>query len=223
VGYLWPAAGAAAAGASIWVVGELDPAATRAPDWPAAGEVAALVTLAGADDRPAGSAEGRLSAAARTFKLELPADGALAAGDYTVRIAWHGPALNMTDSFRVTIPARDPHQDPLLGQPLLFRRGPFTSITYQPTADPRFRRQERVRLDVPVVGSVGRVEASLLDHAGHTLAVPVTAGQRDDAGARVVTAELVLAPLAPGDYIIQVSVANGDVEQKTLVGIRIVP
>ena len=46
----------------------------------------------------------------------------------------------------------------------------------------------------------------LLDRTGKPLAVPVTAAVRDEAdGSRWVTAQLALAPLAPGDYAVEIA------------------
>ena len=52
--------------------------------------------------------------------------------------------------------------------------------------------------------------ARLLDRTGKPLAVPVTAAVRDDAdGSRWATAQLALAPLAPADYAIEITVGAG--------------
>ena len=51
--------------------------------------------------------------------------------------------------------------------------------------------------------------------------MPVTAAVRDDAdGSRWLTAQLALAPLAPGDYVIEMS--NG-LRERTLVAFKVVP
>jgi hypothetical protein len=110
-----------------------------------------------------------------------------------------------------------------LGSPALFRRSPFSGPSFVPTPDPRFRRQERVRLDVPVLGTIERVTAQVLDRAGHLLPVPMTTSERQEGQARWITAEATLAPLAPGEYVLQVEIATGATHQKVLKAIRIVP
>jgi hypothetical protein len=65
--------------------------------------------------------------------------------------------------------------------------------------------------------------AQLLDRKGQPLPIPVTTGQREDGARRFVTAELALAPLAPADYVIEVSVRRGDKTEKALTAFRIVP
>ena len=52
------------------------------------------------------------------------------------------------------------------------------------------------------------------------MAIPVTAAIRDDAdGSRWRTAQLALAPLAPGDYVVEQSAGA----EKTLTAFRILP
>jgi hypothetical protein len=54
--------------------------------------------------------------------------------------------------------------------------------------------------------------------------VPVTALMRDEAdGSRWQTAQLALAPLAPGDYVIELAGGAGGEQKRTLVGFRVVP
>jgi hypothetical protein len=97
-----------------------------------------------------------------------------------------------------------------------------------PTADLRFRRNEQVRVEIPAASS-GPVTARLLDRTGKPLAVPVTATVRDDAdGSRWVTAQLALAPLAAGDYVIEIVSGSGGSgapggERRMISAFRIVP
>jgi hypothetical protein len=101
---------------------------------------------------------------------------------------------------------------------VFIRRGPMTGNKELPTADLRFRRSERVRVEVP--SAADAASARLLDRTGKALtAIPVTAATRTDAdGTRWATGELLLAPLGPGDYVIEV-VAG---ETRTLMAFRIV-
>jgi hypothetical protein len=55
---------------------------------------------------------------------------------------------------------------------------------------------------------------------GNPLAVPVTAAIREDAdGSRWMTAHLALAPLAAGDYVIELTAGK----QHTLTAFRVLP
>ena len=64
------------------------------------------------------------------------------------------------------------------------------------------------------------VAARLLGRTGNSLNVPLTATIREDAdGTRWRRAEITLAPLAPGDYVVEIT-AGGE---RTLAGFRVVP
>ena len=87
------------------------------------------------------------------------------------------------------------------------------------TADLRFRRNEQVRVEIPTSAS-DAATARLLDRTGKPLAVPVAAALRDDGdGSRWYTAQLALAPLAPGDYVIELAVGD----KRMLSAFRVVP
>ncbi len=109
-------------------------------------------------------------------------------------------------------------------QPLLFRRGVTTGNRVLPAADLRFSRTERVRLELPVDGDVKAGSGRLLDRAGQPMPLPVTVAERlDDAtGQRWITADLVLAPLAGGDYAIEIEVVGAGKTQKVVSAIRVV-
>jgi len=53
--------------------------------------------------------------------------------------------------------------------------------------------------------------------------VPVTVGERTDAatGQRWLTADITLAPLGPGDYVVELTTAAGSEQKKTLVALRV--
>jgi hypothetical protein len=89
------------------------------------------------------------------------------------------------------------------------RRGPATGNKEVATADLRFRRSEQLRVEIPTAAS-GAVSARLLDRSGKPLTVPVAAALRDDPdGWRWQTAQLALAPLAVGDYVIELTAGSG--------------
>ena len=112
---------------------------------------------------------------------------------------------------------------PGLPRPLLFRRGPSTGNRPQPAASFLFSRTERVRLEIPIAAAWTPGAARLLDKMGQPLAIPVTAGERtDDHGQRWLTADVTLAPLAPGDYAIELSAGTPDGEQRIVTAIRVV-
>ena len=112
---------------------------------------------------------------------------------------------------------------PGLPRPLLFRRGPSTGNRPQPAASFLFSRTERVRLEIPIAAAWTPGTARLLGKTGQPLAIPVTTGERtDNRGQRWLTADVTLAPLAPGDYAIELSATTPDGEQRVVTAIRVV-
>jgi hypothetical protein len=105
------------------------------------------------------------------------------------------------------------------GAPLVLRRGPSTGIAWVPTADMRFRRQERLRVEI--AGGEGAaldaLEGALVDRRGNRMAVPVRV--EAPAEGRPLTADVTLAPLAAGDYVILVQQG----EARVTIPLRIVP
>jgi hypothetical protein len=121
----------------------------------------------------------------------------------------------LSDTARVVL-----NQSTTLGEAVLWRRGPTTGLQHRPTADPRFLRSERVRLELPT-SAPGPATARLLDRNGKPLNVPVQVTEREDASStfRWIVVDAALAPFAPGDYAIEVT--QGTAKQVT--GLRIVP
>src|SRR5207248_11507682 len=109
-----------------------------------------------------------------------------------------------------SIPSREVLRFSIPGTPgsagaLFVRRGTTTGNKEVPTADLRFRRSESIRVEIPTTAAAAG-PARLLDRTGRPLSVPVTSAIRDDAdGSRWITGQLALAPLAPGDYVIELS------------------
>jgi VWFA-related protein len=201
------------AGALVWVVGELDFRSRREPAW--AGGASGDVLLLGADGSQLASTPIDVPAGQGAFSIRVPANGRLAAGDYAIRVRLRGRDTEVSDTARVIIPERPS----LLGEPVLWRRGTSTGPQYVQTADPRFQRSDRMRLQFAADGA--GASARLLDRAGKPLQVPVQISERVDAaeGVRWIVADVTLAPLAPGDYAVEVTA--GGTSQVT--GFRIVP
>jgi len=136
--------------------------------------------------------------------------------DVRARLKTDGTITPATDAVQTEL-------GPTAAQPLAFRRGPSTANRLMPAADFRFSRTERVRLEIPVSADAKPGAGRLLDRNGVALQLPVTVGERTDAesGQRWVTADLVLAPLAAGDYAIEVTSSQGGADAKLLTGIRV--
>ena len=109
-------------------------------------------------------------------------------------------SLGTMESVRVSLAG-----SPTANGAVVLRRSVTTGNQPMPTADLRFRRTERISVEVPTT-STDAGTAQLLNRAGQTMPIPVTAAIRDDAdGSRWRTAQLTLAPLAPGDYVVEQS------------------
>ena len=207
------AAGAVAGGTarSIRVTAELDSAVAATPEWAEGGEAQAFVRNAKGETVTSGKAA--LAKGARTVEIEVPVVEGMA-GDVKVqvRLSGTGALARYTDTTSVALDAMPAGW----GAPRLSRRGPSTGVAWVPTADPRFRRQERLRVSVGVGTEAGTVTGTLLDRQGRPMNVPV---KMDQTAPEALVAELALAPLAAGDYVL----ALGGGPKRLLVPLRIVP
>mgnify|MGYP006195701269 CR=1 FL=1 len=214
----WTATAAGhAPAAAIWIVGEVDHRTRRDLAW-SAGAVADVVVVSATG---AEVAMKRIDVAPgdRTFAIRVPEAGGVAPGEYAVRIRVmpnQDGGLPVSDTARVIV--ADERSG--LGEAVIWRRGPSTGPKYEMTADPRFQRSERVRMEHATTAA-GTAAARMLDRAGNPMAVPVQVAERqDDSGEfRWLTAEAVLAPLAPGDYAIEVTLDD----VKAVTAFKVVP
>jgi hypothetical protein len=81
-----------------------------------------------------------------------------------------------------------------------------------------------VHLEIPIGEGWTPGAARLLDKTGQPIAVPVTTGERTDpdGGQRWFTGDVTLAPLAAGDYAIEMSARGPQGEQRNVTAIRVV-
>lgn len=195
----------------VWLVGELGSADT----WRLGAEADVILSK---DGETLATSHATVPAGSRTFKIALAPDAALAPGDYTVSVRTRATSMLATSSDVVPLPL--PEAPSAYGS-VLVRRGPFTGLKEVPTADLRFRRSERLRVEVPASAPGGPAPAArLLDRTGKPMAVPVTAAMRDDGdGFKWLTGEVPLTPLGPGDYIIEITAGD----TRTLTPFRVVP
>jgi hypothetical protein len=108
-------------------------------------------------------------------------------------------------------------------EPVVFHRGPATGNQLQPAPGRVFPRSERIRLELEAAAGTPVWTGILLDRNGSKTAVPVAVSERTDAatGQRWLVADITLAPLGAGDYVIELSVTQGSEQKKTLVAIRV--
>jgi VWFA-related protein len=197
--------------ATLWVIGELDYRARREVTWTAG--ATADITVVGADGQEVVAKSVDVGANAMSFTMRAPDTGGLPPGEYAVRVRLrpnNQDGLPVADTARVVVPRTLPP----LGDSLMWRRGTSTGPQYVVTADPRFQHSDRIRIEVPTTAP-GTPMARMLDRFGKPNQVPVSVTERQDADNpfRWIVAEAVLAPLAPGDYAIEVTL--GDAKQVT--------
>ena len=190
---------------AVWLAGELAQPATAAMN------ASVSVTASGTTS----SIEVPIAAGQRAFVVAVPlkveATGAL---DIRLRITAEGQP-SLSDGIRI-----DPA--PGISAPLMFRRGSATGNRLQPAGQPQFSRTERARFEVALGGAAKIDSARVLDRNGAAIEVPVAVSERtDDAGQRWSAADVTLAALAPGDYLIELSGNADGAAQKVLTPFRV--
>jgi hypothetical protein len=187
----------------MWIVGEVDPRTRRDLTWSSGAQ--ADVTVVDGDGATVLAKTIDVPAADGTFALRVPDSGDLPPGDYAVRVRVRpqaDPSLPVSEVVRVQVSGTAS----TVGESVLWRRGPTTGPKYLMTADPRFMRTERIRIELPTRTTMP-AHARLLDRSGKTMSIPVQVSERDDVGSdfRWIVADATLAPLAAGDYAIEVT------------------
>jgi len=199
----------------LWAMTELDPAVVRTGEWLSGGSI--NVAVLSVENEVLTETTAPLAAGQRALTVDL--------GEVVV------PAHDVTIRTRVT-PAQEglPYTDTLRladvsapGRPVVLRRGPTTGIKFVPTADLQFRRTERVRLELPTTARVTATSGEVLDRAGKPMSLTVTATTRIEAGITWASAELNLAPLAAGDYVLKLKAEAGGKTEEVVTGFRLVP
>lgn len=190
---------------TVWVAGELKTAAAAA--------TTADISVSAGGVSSTGTAA--IPAGGRAFVLPVVlSEKATQPVAVRVRVARDG-RLPLTDMLEV-----DAIEG--LGHPVLFRRGPSTGNRVHPAGSPTYTRTERARLEIPALGDATLTAARVLDRNGTAIELPVTIAERtDDAGQRWLTAEVILAPLAPADYIVEMSGTVKGSLQTVLTAIRV--
>jgi hypothetical protein len=191
----------------VWIVGELG----AGDEWKSGADADVMLTSPGG--ATVASTHAHVDPGLRSFRVSFTPSEPLVPGEYTVRLRARGGPSSTASNETLSVALAPP---PQASGVLFVRRGPTTGNRETPTADRRFRRSDHIRVELPE--PQGSVTARLLDRTGKPLAIPVTTTTREDSdGSRWVTAQLALAPLAAGDYIVEL--ANGSM--RTLAAFRI--
>jgi hypothetical protein len=213
---------AAGGRSAIRAVVELDAATLKEPEWITGGT--ARLTF---QPESAPSASRTVTVAIEPGQRSIIVDSGserLAAGRYSVRAEL--TARNTRQPIQVTTTATVPDDASEFGTGLLAsRRGPSTGLAYFGTADPRFRRTERLRVEVPLAAAGIAGQARVLTREGQSTPLNVTFAERveEPTQRRFGVAEVTLAPLAAGDYVLELSLARDGKAEVVSYGFRIIP
>jgi len=109
-----------------------------------------------------------------------------------------------------------------IGEPVVFRANAGPRAPIGPVADYKFFRTERLHVQWALAKPLDDRTARLLNRRGDPLAVPVTLTERTDGDRLVLAADLTLAPLADGDYVIEVTASAGGEKLQKLLAFRVV-
>ena len=109
-----------------------------------------------------------------------------------------------------------------IGEPMVFRAATPARAPLRPVADFKFFRTERMHVEWALAKPLDDRTARLLNRRGEPLAVPVTLTERADGDRLVLAADLTLAPLADGDYVIEVTANTGGEKLQKLLAFRVV-
>jgi hypothetical protein len=199
----------------LWALTELDAAVARTGEWLAGGSI--NVSVLAPDGEVLSESNTPLPAGQRALAVDL-GEVVVPTSEVMVRtrLTPTQEGLPYNDTIRLT-------QVSTPGRPVVLRRGPTTGIKFVPTADLQFRRTERVRLELPTMATVTATSGRVLDRAGKPMPLTVTATTRTEAGITWASAELNLAPLAAGDYVLTLKAESAGKTEEVVTGFRLVP
>lgn len=207
----------------IWFTAEIDAATLKRPEWQEGGHARVTIEHERGDVNPVVS-DLDLQPGQRTFSLLRPEGAVFSPGRYVVRVQLTSKAASVP--LQATTDAVVPEGDALIAKSaVVSRRGPTTGLSYQRTADSRFQRTERVRLEVPRFSSEATIEARLMNREGQVLPLIVALSERSDDSLKVrfIVADLTLAPLAQGEYVIDIQAVSGARTERVSYGFRLIP
>ncbi|HEX6162011.1 MAG TPA: VWA domain-containing protein [Vicinamibacterales bacterium] len=103
------------------------------------------------------------------------------------------------------------------------RRGPSTGLAYVRVEQPMFRRTERLRVEVEIPDGATNVAGRILTAQGQPMPLPVSYSTSQVNGKTVGIADVTLAPLAVGNYSLELTFDVDSRKESTVYEFRIVP
>jgi hypothetical protein len=168
------------------------------------------------DDPVAAPVTGRIDAGYRSTLVRLPFARSPLTAPARIEVTVTAPEP-VTMHLEVT-----PQPSRILGDVIVLRGQPAPTAPLRAVADFQFRRTERVRLEWQVRAPLAQRTARLLTRQGQSLPVPVTLTEIERDGRQILAADLVAAPLAEGDYVVELAVGiDASAVETRFVAVRI--
>ena len=199
----------AVAGRDLTVVIEVPPVAVAAGRWKDGAALEVLAETAGGD--VVGTSRARLTPNGRAV-VRVPLEGQESPAAVFVRLRAEGESVVERTSVA-------PGPSTLVGDPQAYRSGPRGLAI--PVALFEFTREERLKLDWPVLTKLDRAEIRLLDRHGQPLKHRVTVDDQDGAGGRHLVANLTFTALGRGDYVAELTATAGTATERKLIAFRV--
>lgn len=200
-------------GGQLLVAVELASHVAAEPSWTAGASVQVQITDAAGRQLPAVTST--IARGARGALAAVPVDGSQ--GPWRVAVRAETAGGRVSDSGDVSN-----SRSVLLGDPLIYRATSSLRSPLWPAADLQFRRNERLHAEWPAAQALDQRVARLLDRRGQPLPVAVAVTERPGTPAPIVAIDLAIAPLADGDYVIELSAGRGTVTEHGLFGFRVI-
>jgi hypothetical protein len=105
----------------------------------------------------------------------------------------------------------------LVAEPIAYRSSSRSAP--RPVAAFAFARNERIRVEWPVLASLDRREVRLLDRAGKAL--PVELPLTEDPDKKQLVLDMSLSGIGRGDYLIELTAGAGPSTERLLLAMRI--
>ena len=206
---------AEASSSEIKAVVEIASREIESGGWSRGGTVMLTATPKTAGGTPV-QAKGVLAENTRSVVMKIPIDAASPAG-WRLRVRIAGPAGELEDEMDVM-----PSPAAVIGEPALFRAGASPRAPLQPVADFQYRRTERVHVEWPSTRAMDNRSARLLNRRGDPLPIEVPVTEKPDGDRFAIAVDIPLAPLAQGDYVIELTATAGTEKLQKLLAFRIV-
>ena len=192
----------------VAVVAELAAAEIEGGRWKQGADVQVMMTGSKGE---AMTGRGRIEPGSRGTLIRIPVANQSGPWEAMLRIVGEGHA-NQTTSLTIQRTTGK-----LIGDGTGYRAAAPASAAWRPAAILQFRRTERLRLEFPILKPLDGQAARLLDRKGQPLEVPVAIS----AAGPALVAEVNLAPLSIGDYVVEVTAKAGDTSEHRFTAIHV--